>query len=66
MFAFDVQELITVCLMCRWDPDMLVGYEIQQLSWGYLIERASHLKLDLCSKLSRIPSKICIAKFRFI
>ncbi|KAG1669837.1 DNA polymerase zeta catalytic subunit [Nymphon striatum] len=34
---------------------ILVGYEIQMSSWGYLIERASHLDINLCSLLSRIP-----------
>lgn len=24
-----------------YDPDMLVGYELHNASWGYLIERAS-------------------------
>jgi DNA polymerase zeta len=26
-----------------YDPDMLVGYEVQNASWGYLIERAAYL-----------------------
>ncbi|KAG1048906.1 hypothetical protein G6F43_008737 [Rhizopus delemar] len=30
-----------------YDPDMLVGYEVQNASWGYLIERATYLgKID--------------------
>ena len=36
------------------DPDILVGYEIQSSSWGYLIERASVLHLNLISELSRM------------
>lgn len=39
----------------RWDPDILVGYEIQKSSWGYLLERGSQLRLDLASMLSRVP-----------
>ncbi|TQS35389.1 hypothetical protein Golomagni_04190 [Golovinomyces magnicellulatus] len=37
------------------DPDILTGYEIQNSSWGYLVERA-RLKYDydLCEELSRI------------
>lgn len=42
-------------LVRRWDPDILVGYEIQKSSWGYLLERASQLRLDLASMLSRVP-----------
>lgn len=37
------------------DPDILVGYEIQMSSWGYLHERAICLGMDLCGKISRIP-----------
>lgn len=37
------------------DPDILVGYEVHNGSWGYLIER-SRLKyeFDLCNDLSRV------------
>lgn len=36
------------------DPDILVGYEIQMLSWGYLIERSATLGVNLYPQLSRI------------
>ncbi|XP_064595699.1 uncharacterized protein LOC135462216 [Liolophura sinensis] len=42
-------------LIKRWDPDILVGYEIQMLSLGYLLTRASHLGIDLCTQISRVP-----------
>ena len=38
------------------DPDMLIGYEIQMTSWGYLMDRAKQLDIILCPLLSRIPS----------
>ncbi|XP_059153946.1 uncharacterized protein LOC131939568 isoform X2 [Physella acuta] len=44
-------------LVLRWDPDILVGYEIQMLSWGYLLHRAAHLNIDLCSQIARIPDE---------
>ncbi|XP_015242281.1 PREDICTED: DNA polymerase zeta catalytic subunit [Cyprinodon variegatus] len=47
------QELITI--MRRFDPDILVGYEVQMRSWGYLLQRAAALGVDLCQQLSRIP-----------
>uniref|UniRef100_A0A8C3AFZ8 DNA polymerase zeta catalytic subunit n=1 Tax=Cyclopterus lumpus TaxID=8103 RepID=A0A8C3AFZ8_CYCLU len=47
------QELITV--MRRFDPDILVGYEMQMRSWGYLFQRAAALGVDLCQQLSRVP-----------
>ncbi|KAM9338879.1 DNA polymerase zeta catalytic subunit [Symphorus nematophorus] len=47
------QELITI--MRRFDPDILVGYEVQMRSWGYLLQRAAVLGVDLCQQLSRVP-----------
>ncbi|CAL1531888.1 unnamed protein product [Lymnaea stagnalis] len=41
-------------LVSSFDPDILVGYEIQMLSWGYLLQRAAHLNVDLCSKIARV------------
>lgn len=38
------------------DPDILTGYEIEMLSWGYLIERGYILNLNLIALLSRIPN----------
>ncbi|XP_030578063.1 DNA polymerase zeta catalytic subunit isoform X2 [Archocentrus centrarchus] len=46
-------ELITI--MRRFDPDILVGYEVQMHSWGYLLQRAAALGVDLCQQLSRVP-----------
>ncbi|XP_068609589.1 DNA polymerase zeta catalytic subunit [Brachionichthys hirsutus] len=47
------QELISV--VRRFDPDILVGYEVQMSSWGYLLQRAAVLGADLCQQLSRVP-----------
>uniref|UniRef100_A0A672YWW1 DNA polymerase zeta catalytic subunit n=1 Tax=Sphaeramia orbicularis TaxID=375764 RepID=A0A672YWW1_9TELE len=47
------QELVTI--MRRFDPDILFGYEVQMRSWGYLLQRAEALGLDLCQQLSRVP-----------
>ena len=41
--------------MLRFDPDILVGYEVQMLSWGFLLQRANHLSWDLTTALSRLP-----------
>ncbi|KAI8520921.1 error-prone translesion synthesis [Branchiostoma belcheri] len=43
-------------LIRQWDPDILVGYEVQMLSWGYLLQRAATLDMDLCPLLSRVPA----------
>lgn len=39
----------------RFDPDILVGYEVQMRSWGYLLQRAAVLGVNLCQQLSRVP-----------
>lgn len=39
----------------KYDPDILVGYEVQMHSWGYLLQRASTLGVNLCQQLSRVP-----------
>ncbi|KAI8378836.1 putative DNA polymerase zeta catalytic subunit [Choanephora cucurbitarum] len=36
-----------------YDPEMLVGYETQSASWGYLIERGAQLGYHLVDELSR-------------
>ena len=38
----------------RWDPDILMGFEIQMFSWGFLLERALVFEIDFCSWLSRV------------
>ncbi|RZB70336.1 DNA polymerase zeta catalytic subunit [Asbolus verrucosus] len=50
------EELINefVKLIQKWDPDLFVGYEIEMLSWGYLLDRARVLGNNLIFTLSRI------------
>ncbi|XP_078449493.1 DNA polymerase zeta catalytic subunit-like isoform X1 [Lampetra planeri] len=38
----------------RFDPDILLGYEVQMLSWGYLLQRAAALKRNFKSTISRM------------
>ena len=45
-----------VQLVRRIDPDFLIGYEVTMASWGYLIERAAALSVNLTNELSRMPS----------
>ncbi|KAI7860500.1 ribonuclease H-like domain-containing protein [Circinella umbellata] len=37
-----------------YDPDMLVGYELHNSSWGYLIERATVHDINLIDELARV------------
>uniref|UniRef100_A0A3P8WNJ4 DNA polymerase zeta catalytic subunit n=1 Tax=Cynoglossus semilaevis TaxID=244447 RepID=A0A3P8WNJ4_CYNSE len=46
------QQLI--CVIRRFDPDILLGYEVQMHSWGYLLQRATAVGVDLCQQLSRV------------
>lgn len=40
------------------DPDILVGFELHSLSWGFILERAKYkFKIDLCQRLSRVVFK---------
>ncbi|KAH1071525.1 hypothetical protein GYH30_008183 [Glycine max] len=43
------------------DPDILMGWDIQGSSLGFLAERASHLGLGLLNNVSRTPSESLIA-----
>ncbi|KAE8602678.1 hypothetical protein XENTR_v10014081 [Xenopus tropicalis] len=56
-YAADEKQLfeMLLSLVRRFDPDILLGYEVQMHSWGYLLQRASALNVDLCQQLSRVP-----------
>ncbi|XP_078505271.1 DNA polymerase zeta catalytic subunit isoform X2 [Lissotriton helveticus] len=57
IYATDEKGLFqeVVNLVRRYDPDILLGYEVQMRSWGYLLQRASALDVDLCQMISRVP-----------
>ncbi|GMY18876.1 DNA polymerase zeta catalytic subunit-like [Fagus crenata] len=48
-------------IVCSSDPDIIMGWDIQGGSLGFLAERASHLGIGLLNNISRTPSKIKIA-----
>ncbi|XP_059369223.1 DNA polymerase zeta catalytic subunit isoform X3 [Carassius carassius] len=56
-YVSDEKELFeeVTNVLRKYDPDILVGYEVQMHSWGYLLQRASTLCIDLCQQLSRVP-----------
>ncbi|XP_056619644.1 DNA polymerase zeta catalytic subunit [Triplophysa dalaica] len=56
-YACDEKQLFEEIsnIIRKYDPDILVGYEVQMHSWGYLLQRASALGVDLCQRLSRVP-----------
>ncbi|CAG7818999.1 unnamed protein product [Allacma fusca] len=43
-----------LALVEKYDPDILVGYEIRNMSWGYIIDRGVALGLPMISSLSRL------------
>lgn len=44
-------------LVMTHDPDILCGYEIEMNSWGYILERAQNLGLEVVKEVSRITDK---------
>ena len=41
------------------DPDILVGFEVQQSSVGYLADRGNQLEMPLLKLISRMPEACC-------
>lgn len=54
-FVKKVQELC---------PDILVGFDTQRTSWGYLCRRAIVLNMNLATELSRMPKNSYDSRFR--
>lgn len=44
-------------LVRKHDPDIMCGYEIESNSWGYILERAQILGLEIVTEISRITEK---------
>lgn len=45
-----------VNLIEQHNPDILIGWEVEMLSWGYVFHRASHLALNGFSlRISKVP-----------
>lgn len=45
-----------VKLIEQHNPDILVGWEVETLSWGYVFQRASHLSLNgFPLRISKVP-----------
>lgn len=42
-------------LVRKADPDFLLGYEVEMSSWGYLVERAAAIDVNLVNLISRMP-----------
>ncbi|KDQ63750.1 hypothetical protein JAAARDRAFT_53942 [Jaapia argillacea MUCL 33604] len=58
-FVTDELELLnrTVDIISELDPDILVGWDVQAASWGYLGVRARHYGFDIGELLSRAPAR---------
>lgn len=58
-YVNDENELLLelVELVKKWDPDIFAGYEIEMASWGYIIQRAQVIGLNLMPQLSRVPTQ---------
>ncbi|GJJ09693.1 hypothetical protein Clacol_003917 [Clathrus columnatus] len=47
----------TIDLVLTLDPDILVGWEVQGASWGYLEARGKEFGLDICDSIGRGPAR---------
>lgn len=47
--------------VCSYDPDIVMGWDVQGGSLGFLAERAAHLGIGLLGNISRTPSETKIA-----
>ncbi|KAE8658019.1 DNA polymerase zeta catalytic subunit [Hibiscus syriacus] len=60
VFIFDEEKHLFgqfMDILCSLDPDILMGWDIQGCSLGFLAERASYLGIRLLNKISRTPSE---------
>ncbi|KAI6684892.1 hypothetical protein NL676_030805 [Syzygium grande] len=56
VFPHENQLLIHFAkIVSKFDPDVLVGWDVQVASLGYLAERASFLGIGLLNMISRVP-----------
>ncbi|KAG1783945.1 hypothetical protein EV702DRAFT_958561 [Suillus placidus] len=55
----DELELLNrmVDIVVEFDPDIIVGWDVQSASWGYLNARGNHYGFDIGELISRAPSK---------
>ncbi|KAK3931836.1 DNA polymerase zeta catalytic subunit [Frankliniella fusca] len=58
-YASDERALLGLLVQTvrKWDPDIVCGFEIEMLSWGYVLQRSSVLGMNLIKDLSRIQNQ---------
>ncbi|KAK2640409.1 hypothetical protein Ddye_028204 [Dipteronia dyeriana] len=64
VFAFPDEKYLFshfIKILLSFDPDILMGWDIQGGSLGFLAERAAHLGIGLLNDISRTPSETKIA-----
>ncbi|OQR73804.1 DNA polymerase zeta catalytic subunit-like [Tropilaelaps mercedesae] len=44
--------------LAKWDPDIILGYETDTLSWGFLIDRCLALQMNPKLLLSRVAAEV--------
>lgn len=54
-----------VKVVCSFDPDVLMGWDVQVGSLGFLAQRAAHLGIGLLNNISRTPSQCSITSRDF-
>ncbi|KAJ4719461.1 DNA polymerase [Melia azedarach] len=64
MFVFSEEKHLFghfIKILCSFDPDIIMGWDIQGGSLGFLAERAAHLGIGLLNDISRTPLETKIA-----
>lgn len=56
LYVAEEKDLFSALLgiIHKWNPDILIGYEVQMFSWGFLLERALTFEIDFCTRLARV------------
>lgn len=65
IFEFDAEEKMLMAwrdFLEKVDPDVIIGYNIANFDFPYLLDRAKHLKCERFPFLSRLPSTRSYAK----
>ncbi|GAV63152.1 LOW QUALITY PROTEIN: DNA_pol_B domain-containing protein/DNA_pol_B_exo1 domain-containing protein/zf-C4pol domain-containing protein, partial [Cephalotus follicularis] len=64
VFVFYEEQVLVSYFMkvlCSFDPDILMGWDVQSGSLGFLAERAAHIGIGFLNAISRTPTETRIA-----
>ncbi|CAD5223802.1 unnamed protein product [Bursaphelenchus okinawaensis] len=57
LVSCEMEMLQVFCgIVQKYDPDIMIGYDLHRESWTYLAKRAEFIKYPLCSLISRLKA----------